>query len=950
MMIPLPAVAPQPRLTENVSTASTGAPRRLIGVSVKRVGIAVALRCCVVGALCMFGGMARAELAEQLRNLPDEQRQALIESVRRGDAADVGILATPTVNEPAQPAPRAAPVTNGTTPTLGSDSTVLVEVIGVTRLPGDDEPENQLLAAAARKIPQGNPYRLDPSGQLQLPGYPAITLNGLSAQQATQLLDNYPALRGLQLRVTLLPLVTDAAKALLPFGYEMFEDAAGAFAPPVNAPVPADYRLGPGDTLRLSLVGQTNRQFNLEIDRNGEVHVQDIGPVVVAGMRFEEAKAALERKISERVVGVQASVAMGQLRTIRVFILGEAKQPGSYVVSGLSTVSNALVLGGGVARVGSLRNVQLKRQGRTVATLDLYDMLLRGDTSGDRILEPGDVIFIPPVGATAGISGAVRRQGIYELRVGQPAGLSVDTLIRLAGGTSPDADPAMAVVERINEARRRVVLNVDLRGTAARSFRLRAGDLVRIPVVRPTFAQDLRMEGHVHRPGAIGFVRGMRLADALQSVDDLKADADLHYVVIRREVPPDRHVRVLSADLAAAWANPEGRQNVKLVARDRVIVFDLRSDRSRVIQPLLEELQRQSSVSAPAPVASVRGIVKAPGDYPLEPNMRVSDLLRAGGGLGDGAYTGNAEIARYAVIDGERREVELIKVDLRAVQAGNAAADVKLAPFDLMIVKEVPQWDSAEIITLGGEVRFPGEYPIRRGETLRSMIERAGGFTERAFPDGSIFTRAELRRREQQQLDDLGERMRRELAIVALRANNSATTGVTQPAVAGAAVVTGQALLDQVKSARAVGRLVIDLPGIMHGNGKHATESDIYVRQGDSLVVPRLSQEVTVIGEVQNPSSYVYHANMRRDDYIRISGGTTVHADRGRTYVIRANGLVEASRGGAWFARAATSEIRAGDAIVVPLDVDRQLSLPLWTSVSTILYNIAIAVAAVRSF
>jgi protein involved in polysaccharide export with SLBB domain len=322
--------------------------------------------------------------------------------------------------------------------------------------------------------------------------------------------------------------------------------------------------------------------------------------------------------------------------------------------------------------------------------------------------------------------------------------------------------------------------------------------------------------------------------------------------------------------------------------------------------------------------------------------MTVSDLIRAGGSLDQAAYGGTAELARYEVINGERRETEVIEIDLGRVIAGDLAADVSLQPFDVLVIRETPEWREQESITISGEVRFPGTYPIRRGETLKSVIERAGGLTMFAFPEGSVFTRQELREREQRQLQVLAERLQRELATLSLQQAQSGEAAQTAQAMAA-----GQGLLADLQATEAVGRLVIDLDEVIAteagGNG------DLFVRNGDQLVVPRITQEVTVIGEVQGATSHIWQPGLSKRDYIDRSGGFTQRADEKRAFVIRANGRVDVGSNSGWFGRSGVQEIRPGDTVVVPLDAQKMRPLTLWTSVTQILFNIAVAVAAVGS-
>jgi protein involved in polysaccharide export with SLBB domain len=288
------------------------------------------------------------------------------------------------------------------------------------------------------------------------------------------------------------------------------------------------------------------------------------------------------------------------------------------------------------------------------------------------------------------------------------------------------------------------------------------------------------------------------------------------------------------------------------------------------------------------------------------------------------------------------RATQLVKIDLAAVMRGDAAANIELQPFDLLNVKEVPSWAQQEQIAIRGEVRFPGVYPIKRGETLRSVLARAGGITDLAFPEGAVFTRKDLQEREQEQLDVLAGRLQNDLATLALQG------AAANQAQAGTALQVGQSLLGQLRGTKAVGRLVISLPRVLSSDVGGA--ADIVLRDGDELIVPKRRQEVTVIGEVQNSTSHFYRSELGRDDYIGLSGGTTRKADRGRIYVVRADGSVVASESSRWFARASQVAMRPGDTVVVPLDTERLPALPLWQAVTQILYNVAVSVAAVNSF
>ena len=618
-----------------------------------------------------------------------------------------------------------------------------------------------------------NPYQLSHDGSLVLPGFTEIPLAGLTDDQATLRLRIEPAFQHLDIRLTRLPLKKTGVAALKPFGYDLFDRSPSTFAPMTNVPVPSDYVIGAGDELSVQLYGSQNRTIRLIVGRDGIVSFPELGPINVAGQHFNSVKAAIESRVERQLIGVRASVSMGDTRSIRIFVLGEARYPGTYTVSSLATITSALYAAGGIKPIGSLRRIQLKRQGVLVRTLDLYDMLIRGDTTDDDKLQQGDVVFVSPVGSTVSVAGELHRPAIYEIKNES----TVADLISLAGGLTPQADPVKAMVSRVDENERRVVLRVDLFGPNAKAETLRNGDVLRVSKLKPTLDAGVTLDGHVFTPGNYEYRQGMHLSDVIHSVDDLEPNADLHYLLVRRESPADRHVSVLSVDLSEALKSPGSAADIQLQPRDRIMVFDLASGRDHIIQPVLDELRLQSTLAHPAEVVHVDGRVKVPGEYPLEGGMKVSDLVRAGGGLSDAAYGGKAELTRYRVEDGQTRRTELIEIDLAQAIRGDPKEDLQLQPFDILSVKEVSQWHTQESVTLTGEVRFPGRYDIKRGETLVSVLARAGGLTEFAFPEGSVFTREELKRREQDQMDMLATRMQTDLAAMAVAGVASGAAG-----------------------------------------------------------------------------------------------------------------------------------------------------------------------------
>ena len=866
-------------------------------------------------------------------NLPGERsvaQQTADEYERQVNAAAKTAMGLPATSTTGFAPSADASSTNGSSSNSNADAAAGNQPTTDQRVLDADHALIKVLAA-------GNPYQLDRDGNLQLPGFRSIPLAGLTPVEATRRLAAEPALQDFEIRVVRLAVTPSGPEGLKPYGYDLFAAGQQGLSPVTSAPVAADYVVGPGDNLNVQLYGSQNMSLQLVVSRDGIVNFPQIGPIRVGGQRYSAVKREIEARVAKQMIGVRADLTMADTRTVNVFVLGEAMFPGSYTVNGLATVTTALFAAGGVKPQGSLRRIQVRRQGALVREFDLYDLLMRGDSANDVALLPGDVVMVPSVGPTASADGEVQRPAIYELK--GPA--TVADLIAMAGGLTPEADPASASLVHVNTERQRVVIDVNPGATAQQSQTIGNGDALRVARLKPIVDSGVLLQGYVYRPGNFAWHEGLKLTDVIGSLDELKPNADQHYVLIRRVLMPERRIAVLSADLAAALREPNSPANIALQPRDTLTVFDLQTVRDRIIEPLMLELGLQGNLAQPTQVVHIDGKVKVPGDYPLEGGMRVSDLIRAGGSLEPSAFGGKAELSRFTVRDGQQRRTEIINVDLAAIARGDETADVQLQPFDQLSVKEISGWTDQDQVTLQGEVRFPGIYAIQRGETLRSVIARAGGLTDLAFPDGAIFMRKELREREQEQLDRLSDRLKSDVTSMALMAARAGQGS------ANTEFNVGQSLLSQIKATKAVGRLVIDLRSAI--DAAPGSADDIALRSGDELVVPRLRQEVMVLGEVQSPASQLFSSDLSREDYISQSGGYTRQADKSRTYVVRANGRV-VSGGRHWLVGSGGEPIRAGDAIVVPFNTERLPALPLWQSVTQILYNIAISAAALHSF
>jgi polysaccharide export outer membrane protein len=442
------------------------------------------------------------------------------------------------------------------------------------------------------------------------------------------------------------------------------------------------------------------------------------------------------------------------------------------------------------------------------------------------------------------------------------------------------------------------------------------------------------ISGNVKFPGQYPLHRGMRVSD-LARAGILSPNSDLDYALLERTTSPGNRVSVQSVRLASA-ASPDTIDNLPLKAFDRFIVFSNAAGRQELIKPTIGKLRLQARVDSPEQVVVISGQVAFPGEYPLEKDMTVSDLLRASGNLKQQAYQLEAELIHYQIIDSKIRETHRLPLDFSAIIKGDEKHDQILRPFDAINIKQVAEWGDRQTVEVRGEVMFPGGYVVERGETLTDLIERVGGFTERAFLDGAVLVREDLRNKEQEQINRLRDQLKGDLAAIELQQ-------FQEDPQKREALSMAQGLLAQLESTKAVGRLVIDLEGIAYG-----VKTDIVLQDKDRIFIPDTPQEVSVLGEVNYPTSHVFDEKLARDDYINQSGGATYKADKGRIYVVKANGQVMSPKASTWFYKGQQG-IQVGDTIVVPLDADRVSPLFLWTSIAQIVYQGALTIAAFNS-
>ncbi|MGI3065482.1 SLBB domain-containing protein [Vibrio diabolicus] len=801
------------------------------------------------------------------------------------------------------------------------------------------------------------------------------------------------------------------------FGLDLFAGSPSTFAPISDVPVPANYTVGAGDEIIVQLFGKENETHRLRVNRAGTINFPSLGPVNVAGMYFSDVRDSLTQRVKEQMIGVRSDISLGELRTMQVFVMGDAYKPGAYTVSALTTISQAIYYSGGFGESGALRDIQLKRDGKIIRKLDMYDLLLKGDSSNDVRLLPDDVVLIGSVNDTVSIEGEINRPAIYEVKVGE----TYQQLIQMAGGFTANAHVEQLEIKRYASLGAREALTLDFNKKQDRQSKVKNGDAIKILKKSEELTRYVQVEGDVRHPGYVEWRDGLRVADLFKSVDSaFNSTADVNYAVVVREINPQRDIEVFQLSLANAILSPGSQDNLQLQSRDRILVFnrfnneDLdtlatqeavskaktleqaqeqaeleqqkeqevmsssvavshsakgtldnqnttgqtkpakiifrgkeiteedfeklkQNTRRTLLAPVLLQLQQQSRLGLAPQIAEVFGEVKHPGRYPITPRMTVSTLIEAAGGLTYNAFTINAELARTAINSAdERAYIDVERIDLRKAIQGSASDDAIIVGRDRLNILEKPNVKLQSTVTLQGEVRFPGTYTVRQGETLSELLDRAGGLTEFAHPQGAIFTREALRLQEQKLLNQYAADMRKETAKKTFRADSNIGSVISDPEKT-------LAFVEEASRSKALGRMVVQLNRILKGE----RSADFMLEDGDFLFVPTFRNTVSIMGEVQVPITYLLDNKLDVNDYLNKAGGAKKQADEDRIFVVRADGSVYKPSSGYWFGNNKEG-LKAGDTIVVPIDTDYRDALSTWTAATQILYQTGVAINALK--
>lgn len=756
------------------------------------------------------------------------------------------------------------------------------------------------------------------------------------------------------------------------YGVSLFRRVPTTFSPVQNVPVGPGYVLGPGDELVVQLSGQINRQMRLTVDREGEIQIPELGAVHVAGLTYGELPGFLNKQIGRIYRNFTLNVSMGALRTIQVFVVGQARRPGSFAVSSLSTLLNALFASGGPLPTGSLRDIQVKRNGETIDHFDLYDLLLRGDKSKDIPLATGDVIFIPYAGPQVAVLGSVNHPAIYELK----SQTSVAQALEFAGGASALASGADVLLERVYEHENR---NVELVSQdQSKTEMMQGGDILSVRAVIDRFRNAVTLRGNVANPGRFAWKPGMRVSDLIPNRESLvtrdywRNHNQLGQFVLDQSEEPteERRERELQQRsqqqqelrglglLPQAQAQMRGQQQQAAGTQAQGLQGD--GNQQGTTQQATPQVSNEDGmpldgVALSAAEQQEQGLLQQPNGQQTQGGVSST----SGGGSAAAALTvGSARFPAknhvmlsapdidwgYAVI--ERQDAKTLTSSLipfnlgKLVLDGDKSQDVELLPGDVVTIFSkadirVPSKQQTRYVRLEGEVEQAGVYSVQPGETLRDLVRRAGGLTPDAYLYASEFTRESTRRLERQRLLEYADELESQLSL------STATNQPVTPQDQAAQIASQTAIRAAVERLRRIqpsGRIVLDLKPDSQGLD---SLPDIALEDGDRFVVPRVPSNVTVEGQVYNANAFLFMPGKEARTYLREAGGPDRQADHKRMFILRADGSVVSQQ----YRDVEKSMIYPGDTIVVPPVLQRN-TLQRTLYIAQIAGNLALSAAS----
>jgi len=774
------------------------------------------------------------------------------------------------------------------------------------------------------------------------------------------------------------------------FGANLFQNAPSTFAPLDQTPVPPDYVIGPGDLLRIRVWGQVNFSSDLRVDRSGEIYLPQVGPVHVAGLPFQALDEHVRAAVSRVYRNFDLTVDIGQTRAVQVYVVGQAHRPGTYTVSSLSTLVDALFASGGPSVEGSLRHILLKRGGNTIVDFDLYDLLVNGDKSKDAKLESGDIIFIPAAEPQVALTGSVRRPGIYELRDNS----TMQQILTAAGGTSTVAAEARISIERVEDHQNRAAMEIAFDPTGL-ATPLRGGDIIRILSITPMYQKTVTLRGNTANPGRFAWHPGMHVSDLIPDRDSLLTRnywwkrtqlglpapdfQPVPYLAAQNQPtnPVDLRFRKQSLQSrvplcpagtqvqAAGGTNNStnagnataingpcilGRTPTGVSGTGNQDAFDqsLQNDSQTQNQGQLNILpggispnltqspdqQDQQDQQDPQNQQYQQGLPFSASNRPPSDESlaeREAGLVRqktaSSGQPRNTVQLSAPEIdwdnATIERLDPVTLKTSLVNFDLgKMVLQHDQSQDLELQAGDVINIFSqadihVPIAEQTKFVRLEGEFVHAGTYSVKPGETLRQLVERAGGLTSDAYLYGSQLTRESSRVAQQQRIDDYIQSLQLQIERGTLAQASSAISSAQDIASSTAAVTTERELIAKLQQIRATGRVVLEVHPDSAGV---ASLPDVPLEDGDRFIVPSVPASVNVVGSVYDQNSFIYQNGRRVGEYLHLAGGPNRDADRKHIFIVRADGSVlsRQATSSVWGNTFDSVRLNPGDTLVVP--------------------------------
>lgn len=793
--------------------------------------------------------------------------------------------------------------------------------------------------------------------------------------------------------------ISTSGKSLPIYGADLFRRVPSTFAPLDMTPVPSDYLIGPGDELRIRVWGQVNSTANVRVDRSGEIFLPQVGTVHIAGIPSSGLVEHLREAIGRVYHNFDLTADLGQIRSIQVYVSGEARRPGVYTVSSLSTLVDALFASGGPSVQGSLRHIQLRRGSAVVTDFDLYNLLIDGDKSKDVKLESGDVIFISPVGPQAAVLGSVKHPAIYELLAGEP----LSGLLANAGGVSSVAAEARVSIERIEEHSDRHAMEVayDASGLATP---VADGDLVRVYSIVPRYQKTVTLRGNTANPGRFAWHSGMHVSDLIPDKDSL-ITRNYWWRRARLGLPAPEELDLPTPPVIQWNQNQVPCQNQFQYPYQNQSPYQNQNPSQNLspsLNPGMDQNQNSYQNQNPYQTPCVnldqnqnpnpnqdqgqgqylnqyqaQNPYQSPNQNPYQnqsPNQNLGAQQRASGsslGAAENAAAAGRfpgpiqrtviqELAPeidwdYAVIerlDADTLKSIVIPFDLgKLVLQRDASQDLELQPGDVVSIFSqadfrVPIAHQTKQVTLDGEFAHAGVYTAQEGETLRHLVERAGGLTPNAYLYGSEFTRQTTRAVQQARIDEYVQSLGMQIERSNLAISASSVSQPQDLASSAAATANERDLLYSLRQIRATGRIVLTFAPNSQGIN---TIPDVPLEDGDFFLIPPVPASVNVVGAVYDQNSFLYVRGTKVGTFLRYAGGANRDGDHKHEFIIRANGDVvsEQRSNGMWSGNDFNKlSMYPGDTIVVPEKTFRPTALRNFIDWSQLFSQFALGAAA----